>query len=184
MKSRGGVVINDITARIRQAIENLKTYGPPGYWQGTLEQRAELSGQARGSVYQGIGPDDLEALLLGAIWEPYEHPGVMHGCAAFRAALPGTLGIVGLDSLDPNAIVTYRAKRGTDEVYPVVQGVRGEIMDFTVLMLGQHEGHEVVFTFHPGDPVAPSHVLNKDLDGQQETVAEALRKGFATAKIE
>lgn len=155
----------------------------PGYLAATLAQRVELSGEAAGSVYEGVDASELERKLLAADWEPYSHPAVMSGCTAFKAALPGRLGVVDLATLPPDAVVTLDDRKNTGTVSAVVSGVRGEMVDFTVAILGLEGEREIVFTFHPGDPVSPSQVPATGLHGQQVTVSKARGMGLETAKI-
>jgi len=108
----------------------------------------------------------------------------MDGCFAFKAELPGQLGIIGLAGLPADAVVTLDDRKNTGKVSAVVEGVRGEEVPFTVLILGLEQGDEVVFTFHPGDPVRPSQVqAEPGLHGRTVTVSEALAMGLEMAKI-
>jgi hypothetical protein len=52
----------------------------------------------------------------------------------------------------------------------------------TTLILCQHEGKEVVATFHPGDPIVPKTVAESQLDNCK-TVGDARRLGHEYAKI-
>ena len=155
----------------------------PGYFESTLAQRAGLSETAAGSVYEGVDADRLEQMLRAAEWESYSHEAVMTGCTAFRAAIPGKLGIVGVASLPSDTVVTLDDRKDTGKVSAVVEGVRAEDVDFTVVILGEHEGAEVVFTFHPGDPIAPSLVPAEGQHGREVSIEEALSMGLEMAKI-
>jgi hypothetical protein len=58
------------------------------------------------------------------------------------------------------------------------------VADKTVILLGPgDDGREVVWTFHPGDPVAPSIVPVESSTLTVLTVARAKALGFALAKI-
>ena len=169
--------------RIAKAAETTRRV-VPGYFEKTLAQRAELSGMAVGSVYERVDGFELERMLLAQKWEEYSHPAVMPGCVAFKAPLPGRLGIVDLSTLPEDAIVTLDDRKNTGKVSAIVEGARGPIQDFTILMLGDEKGEEVIFTFHPGDPVRPSQVqCELNMHGQQVTVAQALEMGLTTAKV-
>ena len=173
----------EIRNRIAKAVESTRRV-VPGYFEKTLAQRAGLSEQASGSIYEEITAEQLEQKLLTADWEEYSHPAVMDGCTAYKAALPGRLGVVELVSLPADSIVTLDDRKDTGKVSAVVEGVRGEEVPFTVLILGHEQGEEVVFTFHPGDPVRPSQVQTESgMHGRQVTVSEARGMGLETAKV-
>lgn len=176
--------MNAIQERIKKAMETTLQV-VPGYLENTLDQRAEKSGKAAGSIYEGMTRVELQLALLTAKWESYSHPAVMQGCEAFKASIPGRLGIVSLTDLPSNTVVTLDDRKNTGKVSAVVRGVRGPKVDFTVLILGQEQGQEVIFTFHPGDPVRPSSVeATPGLHGKQITAAEAIGMGLEMAKVE
>lgn len=157
----------------------------PGYFEKTLAQRAGLSGKAVGSIFEDVDESTLEQMLRGAEWEPYSHKDLLPETTAFKAAIPGRLGIIDLRSMSADSVVRLDDRKGTGQVSCVVSGVRGQIVPFTVLILGPEQGEEVVFTFHPGDPVRASQVqAEPGMHGRQVTVAEALAMGLETAKIE
>lgn len=154
------------------------------YWRACLAQRAGDSPGAAGSIYPGLSPEQVEAKLVSAEWEEYSHEAIMAGCVAFKAALPGQLGIVSLLTLPEDTPVVLDDRKNTGKVSATVSGVRGETVQFTVIILGQEQGREVVFTFHPGDPIRPSVVPCKaGLHGKKITIGEAFAMGFAMAKI-
>ncbi len=159
----------------------------PGYLEKSLAQRAGLSSNAAGSVYEGVDALQLERMLLASEWEPYSHPAIMPGCSAFKASIAGRLGVASLESLSPDAIVTLDDRKSTGQVSAVASGVRGEVSPFTVLILGPEvvdgETHEIVFTFHPGDPVRPSQVPAQGMHGRTVTVKEAIQMGLEIVKI-
>lgn len=175
---------NAIKTRIALAIDRTKSI-VPGYFEKTLAQRAGLSQKSCGSIVAGVNETQLEQMLRAADWDEYSHEAVMAGCEAFRAPIKGQLGIVDLRHLPPDAVATLDDRKGTGKVSAVVAGVLGEEVDYTVLILGQEQDEEVVFTFHPGDPVRPSQVQTEPgLHGRQVTVSQALGMGLETAKIE
>lgn len=175
--------MNNISMRIEIAIANIARLAGE-YWAKTLAQRAGANPLAAGSIYDGATAEDVERMVRSAAWEPYSHPAVMADCTAFRAQLPGRMGIVELSKLDPATPVVLDDRKGTGAVSATVKGVRGEVTDFSVLILGKEQGEEVIFTFHPGDPVRPSQVKTEPgLHGKQVTVEEAMKLGLLTAKI-
>jgi len=168
---------------IAEVIETTRRVAP-GHFENCVAQRAQLDPMAAGSLIEGVNSIQLEQILLNAEWEEYSHDALMPGCRAFKANIPGRLGVINLSQLPDNKIVTLDDRKNTGSVYCVVKGVLGPEVDFTVVILGLEQGEEVVFTFHPGDPVAPSEVsVEPGLIGQQVTVEEALKMGLKTAKI-
>mgnify|MGYP001577513979 FL=1 len=175
---------SQIQTRIRQAVGTTRKV-VPGYFEKTLAMRAELSGESSGSVYLGVTPSGLEEKILAAEWEPYSHPSVAPECVAFKAPLEGQIGMADLRCLPPDTTVTLDDRKQTANVSATIKGVRGTKARFSVLILGPEQGEEVVFTFHPGDPVVPSKVkVEPGMHGKTVTVAEALVMGLETAKIE
>lgn len=155
----------------------------PDYWQATLSQR--LPGGA-GSVVEGVSTtQELESRLMSAHWRTYEHPDIMPGCKAFYTYdVSGELGVVELSSLEPDAMVTLDDRKGTGKVSCTVTGAHGRHETFTVLIVGEEQGRDVVFTFHPGAPVRPSVVQTEPgMHGRACAVAEAMAMGLTTAKI-
>lgn len=176
--------MNNIQTRIAQAVATTREV-IPGYFEKTLAQRAELSGQAAGSVYEGVNETQLEKKILDAVWEEYSHPAVQAECTAYKAAIPGRMGIVALSQLPTDKVVRLDDRKNTGKVSCVISGVRGEIVPFTVLILGPEQDKEVVFTFHPGDPVRASQVqVEPGMHGREITVKKAIAIGLETAKIE
>ncbi|OGZ54061.1 MAG: hypothetical protein A3H64_00430 [Candidatus Ryanbacteria bacterium RIFCSPLOWO2_02_FULL_45_11c] len=180
----------DMFERIEKAVRNTG-YVVPGYWEKTLNQRIACSSTAAGSVYEQFeDPVTLESALMVARWKPYSHPAIAPGCEAFAAFIPGRMGVVPLRDLPSDAIVVLDDRKGTGKVSAVVKGVLGPRVAFTVLILGREkdkEGneYEIVFTFHPGEPVRPSPVdATPGLHGKKVTVAETLAMGLEMAKIE
>ena len=157
----------------------------PGYFEKTCAQRAGLNPSAAGSVYDGASTDEVERLIREAVWEEYSHPALAPETSALRAWTPsGRLGVVELAKLDPSTPIVLDDRKGTGTVSATVKGALGEAVNFTVLILGQEQGREVVFTFHPGDPVRPSSVKTEPgLHGKAVTAAEARAMGLETAKI-
>lgn len=182
--------MNEFTSRIQKSIENTKRL-VPGYFEKTVEQRTPKTGcgsivtSFRGAeVVDGIAHLCFHDAWEG--WKPYpECPNLIPGCSAFRNDdIGGELGIVDLKDLDPNAEVILDDRKNTGTVSATVKGVRGQKVSFTVAILGDEQGEEVLFTFHPGDPCMPSKVKTEPgLHGKTVTVAEALKMGLETAKI-
>ena len=168
--------------RIAQAVGNIKRIDSD-YWNATLSQRAEF-GNPAGSMVLGVTPKELEQLLLDAVWESYSHESIEEGCAGFCAPIKGRLGVIPLASLPSDTLVTLDDRKNTGKVSATVQGVLGAEVDFIVIILGIEDGVEIVFTFHPGEPVRPSQVqAQPGMHGRSVTVLKALDMGLETVKI-
>lgn len=171
--------------RIELAIKNMKSIPELAvYWANTLRQRCESTGA--GSVYPSMSPETIEAAILSATWKEYSHPDVAPGCTALVSHdMPqGHLGIVELSRLDPNLFVVLDDRKGTGTVSATIPGVLGPLQDHTVLILGNENDMEVVFTFHPGAPTRPSSVKTEPgLHNKAVTVAQAIEMGLTRAKI-
>ena len=175
--------MNNIQTRIAKAVDNIRRI-MPGYFEKTVAQRLPETGA--GSIVVGFDcAEDLKKALVSANWDSYSHEALMAGTEAFITKdIQGRLGIVDLVDLPTDAVVTLDDRKDTGKVSCVVEGVLGQDVDFTVIILGQHEGEEVVFTFHPGDPVSPSQVqVEPGMHGKQVAVSEAIGMGLKTAKI-
>lgn len=174
------------TERVRTAVETTNLHAPPALFRGTCRARAGLTSEPSGPVgsfYEGLTPEALERVIPALHWESYEHPAVAAGCAAFRAELPGFVGVVPLRSLDLSQVVTLLDPKSSGFVEAVAD-FDGDLPSspFTVIILGQYEGREIVYTFHPGEPIRPSSVA-ADRDGQRVTVDQAVRLGLEYAKV-
>lgn len=169
-----------------QAIMNTKRV-LNGHWEKTVSMR--LNGP--GSYYrQHDEHKTLEADLLEGEWTPFDDSDkvIMEGCNAFIAEIPGQTGMQKLDLLsDPE---DYEVKlidaKNTGFLSAVIEMnahivADAEATNFTVIIIGEHEGEKVVFTFHPGNPVEPSSITGEE---RTVTVQEALDLGFGLAKIE
>lgn len=165
--------------RVRNALDATPTV----YLRQCLASRLP-GGSACGSVFTDYADDfALLSALYAAPWEPFDHPDVASGATAYRAPLRGRLGLVALASLDPETPVTLEDPKGTGTLSAVVTGVHGEEVAHATLILGPSEGAEIVYTFHPGDPVRPSSVRAEGMDGRRVTVAECRALGLDLAKV-
>lgn len=170
-----------INERISKAIASTKKV-IPNYFEKTLESRLA---NGTGSVTAFEDADLLEEVLKTSVWKPYSHENIMEGCEAFITQdIPGEYGLIELETLPKDSLVTLRDRKNTGKVSLEVSGTRGKKVSFTVLILGPEQNKEVVYTFHPGAPIRPSVTeMEPGMDGSTWTVAEALEKGFKTAKI-
>lgn len=164
------------------------------YLQKALEGR--ITGP--GSRYEHIDsvPELQLRLFNGAqLWVPYEHPAVLAGCEAFKAShgsFRGTLGVVELQNLSGETMVSLEDPKSTGKVTPVVQSVDVPVkmaaVYFSVAIIGPKEGGQEgemeLWTVHPGDPIQPSRIpASPDLVGKSITVAEAIEMGLVHTKI-
>jgi hypothetical protein len=180
-------MINAHDARVRSAIDNTRQHHAE-YWQKCLAMRAGMSPEAQGSIYPYILPEHLDRALNEARgWTPYPHESVMAGCEAFitfHADAPGLLGIVPTRSLPSNTKIRMDDLKGTGFCEPVVVGVPTESVGFTVAILGKDEAdREIVFTFHPGNPIKPSRLSTFEYGGKTLTVPEALDAGLNYVRL-
>jgi hypothetical protein len=156
---------------------------PADYLARCLAQRCR-GADACGSVFADYSdPAALLHALQSAAWEAYEHPAIMAGCAAFRAPMAGRVGIVALASLPADTTVVLADAKRTGYVEATVPGAATTPVDFAVIILGTDEGHEIVFTFHPGEPIAPSTLPASLLNGARMTAAVAIEHGLTHAKV-
>lgn len=166
---------------ISECVANIKTM-LPGYWNNTLKQR--LAGGA-GSCYDAFNSvEELEKAVLTADWEETSHPCVPGDNRVFKAHLPGLFGLVRIADLPEDTILTADDRKNTQKVSLTLSGTRGEIVKESFLITGIEAGKEVVFTFHPGEPIAPSKVSTSELaHGSTVSKAKALEMGFEWAKL-
>lgn len=169
------------TDTVRAAIKTTRR-ALPEHWEGLLAQRSVGSKKGAGSVYAAL-PEDILEMLLRSEWEEASHPDVMPGCSAYTAELSGMTGVVSLADLPDDAELELRDGHSTGKVELVVVGYPPErrTVPQTWLIIGQEEGEDVVFTFHPGEPVRPSEIP-ATVSGRV-TKAEAQKMGFVWVKV-
>jgi hypothetical protein len=163
----------------RRAIAEAVANSDPGYLAKVLAQR-NPGNDNRGSRF--LRPMTVEA-ILAADWRPYQHPAVGKGVEAYRARIPGRVGMLDLASLPPDTPVKLEDFKGVGHLSAVVAW-RGELprVRHSVLLVGRDGGKRVVFTVHPGDPVRAPSVRDPSLAGRTVTAREAIDLGFRVAK--
>ena len=176
---------------VREAVRNSRSHLAE-YWAKTLAQR--LPGGAGSCVLGVSDADALEDLLLKMDWVEYNHPSIKSPAKGYKAALPGgvegVLGVVRLSDLPEDTRVTLDDRKGTGKVSAVVKGLPVGMrprVDFIVALMGPHPELpevEVIWTFHPGDPIRPSEVPADGLAGRIVSVKEAMDLGLEWAKLE
>lgn len=173
--------------RVASAIART-TQAVPGYFENTVKSRL-LDGT--GSGYCTRNARFLVDMLLGAAWIPAEHPDVLQDCLAYKAVLPGLRtrnGVLGIDRLAPGTLVTVEDAKATGFLSAVVEIPPGEFDAEPVetwIILGVEQGAEVVFTFHPGEPVKPFLIATPEDLKACDTMPVELAKvrGFSTVKV-
>ena len=169
--------------RITSAINAIKNLLPE-YWESTVSSRTP--GKSVGSVFTF---EDVEKVLFQDRlndWEEYgECPNLMPGCVAFTLRdVNGHLGVVELSELDPTLLLDVIDNKKTGKAKLLAHIGIGPKTDFATLILGEEQGKEVVFTFHPGAPVRPSEIPVDALEGEKQlTVKKAIELGFTTANV-
>jgi hypothetical protein len=174
--------IQNASEIVKAAITNSKEK-MSDYWGNTLKQRSMKSDMVAGSRYN-MSPEQIENALLNADWTPYQHQNVNPPAKAYKANISGYEGIIKLDTVPKNKTVVLDDRKNTGKASVIVDGVLGKKVDFTVILIGPHEGNEVVWTFHPSDPIMPSVVdAGEGVNGKEITVDEAIKMGFEYAKL-
>lgn len=158
---------------------------PADHMEKTLRSR-NPGPEAFGSRWES--PQNMET-LKAADWEEYSPPGLLPQCEAYKAALPGRLGIIDLNTLPGDTplevVVDGHDDRWKQAKFAAPPGFELPRVGHTTLIIGPDEdgsngGKDLVWTTFPGDPVRPDH--SSELIGKT-TVAEALAQGFLWAKV-
>lgn len=170
-----------MNAIIEKAVANTKRL-VPGYWENTVKARLN---NGIGSIYdQFSSVEELEKALLTANWKETTHPAVMKGCRAYVTNLEGRFGIVEISELPADTVLIADDRKNTGCVAMTVEGIRGKVVSETYLIIGEEQGEDVVYTFHPGEPIRPSVVeVSTVSHGSKVSVKEAKELGFDLAKI-
>lgn len=180
-----------INSYVRTCIKNLKDL-EPDYYAKCLEQRL-MTGI--GSTTECTTIQEMENDLMEANWEPWDDKNnvLSPGCKGFITYdIPGEYGMIDLDTLDPNTEVFFKDFKNTGMLSLCVDSNKRTPVDFTILIIGNENGKDVMFTFHPGEPVPASTFAAGDkesggsgyMSGDKITVADAMKLGFKRAKAE
>lgn len=170
-------------AAVRKAIVALKQ-NVPDYYQTTLGMRLA---DGTGSVTDYTTFNDLDDRLMSAHWEPYESENIGEECwCAKTYDIPGHLGVVSLDSLDPRTPVVLDNSKGNGYLSAVVKSDHRAPVDYSVMVIGKNNGEDVMYTFYPGDPMESS-TFKEGTDelyaGDVISAQDAIEHGFTFAKI-
>lgn len=171
--------MSDETERVRAALKNT----PAEYLSRCLAQRVDGPLRA-GSYFPGVSATELLSILEGVPWSAYDHPAVKAPAVAFQADVSGVEGVIPLDSLEPDREIVLSDPKGTGLLEATVASGRVRLVHHSVVLLGPHEGKEVVWTLHPGDPIMPSTLRASSVpeDKRVITVAQAQSLGLRFAK--
>jgi hypothetical protein len=162
---------------------------PIPYLLKVLGQRAHgAPGQAGSHFVPGLDARALLGELMLADWTPYDHADVVHGAKAFRAPVPGHVGVVHVSTLDPSTSITIVSPKGLPggQAAAVVDAGLLPAVDFSVALVG-HGGElgvddSVLWTVHPGDPVRPTE-LPAELVGRDIPMSKAIALGAQWVKL-
>ena len=173
---------------IKAALDNAKRIqmGDKTYLDVMLGQRIEGPTNA-GSSYKVESPEELYEKLVNQEWEETTHPDVMPGCRVFKSDLAGLEGILNLKNLPDDVELYAIDPKGTGKVGVGAGKIEKNPVEETYLIIGKEnidgKNEDVVFTFHPGEPVRLSEVETKDIpDGTKISKQEAEKLGFDKVK--
>ena len=166
------------TAEVWAAIANTIEV-VPGYFEGHLAGRS-ASGDGSTVWRWGKACPDAAAVLdvvLDTLWQEYPScPNLIPGCTAYKAAIPGTIDLRQVADLADDTPVAW-TNPGHGYQYPTIVGDAGDYVDYTTLIVGPEAGKEVVYTFHPGDPIRPAQVP-ADVDTTAISTIAALKAAY------
>lgn len=151
-----------------------------------LAQRQPGPGGAGSRFLEPIGLEQLET----AAWVAYDHPAVEAPAKAYKAPIPGRVGLIEIATLDGGLELTLDDRKSTGFLEIVHSAPLGPIVGYTTLLVGPDEEDAeklVVWTFFPGDPISPSKLETEKSGkshGDKITVGEAYALGFRYAKVE
>ena len=174
---------------VKKALDNAKKIqmGEKSYLDLMLGQRIEGPTNA-GSSYKVNSPEELYNKLINQEWEETSHPDVMPGCRVFKSKLSGLEGILSLEDLPDDAELYAIDPKGTGKVGVGAGKVKKNPVKETYLIIGKEKidgkDEDLVFTFHPGEPIKPSEIETQDIpDGTKLTKKQAEELGFDKVKF-
>lgn len=159
---------------------------------------AEIAKRSGGSLFEyAVTRKVLEEVAEHAALMEIEAGSSVKGCAYFRLAIPGTVRMTMLSALPDDMRVTLMDPKKTagspgGGVSAYVPGIAvasspdvGIVTHYSTMIVGPDEdklGAEVVYTIHPGHPIArPDAANDPKLDGQVVSVAAARALGLTHA---
>ena len=158
---------------------------PENYLDNTFAQR--LPG-GKGSIYEGHTAETLKSALIAAKYTQKEHVDIKSPCTGFVTydIKGGEYGMIRIADQPEDSKFIIVDDKDTKKVSLMLVGAAGRIKtNETWVILGPAEnGEEVLFTFHPGEPVPRATTSTEVLPvGTKLTKQEALAKGFNLAKV-
>ena len=161
----------------------------PGYYESVYSQRLT---DGAGSRYEGTDMRGLQEMVENASWEERKHPDVAPFCKAYVTAdiSGGHFGLISVADMPDDTKFMAIDTKNTGKISVAVQGDIGPAVNETWLIVGPagddapgNEDKQVVYTFHPGEPVRPSMVEAKDIpDGTVLTkIQHAHHRPFVNA---
>jgi len=143
------------------------------------------SKESEGSTF--LEPQTPESLMR-AEWHPYNHPAISLPAVGFMSQIPGYFGVLELSNLnsDMPVEIVKSHKGAINEAVCLISSSDTERpkADHTTILLGPGDSGEIVWTFFPGPPIAPSSLAWDDsLQETIRTVREAISAGFKYGKL-
>lgn len=175
-----------------------------GYLAKILDQRNPSSPNRLGSFFD---EDQTASSLKSANWRPYSHRAISPPAKGYVADIPGTVGMVDLNTLPPDMIITASDPKGTHgkpgggySVEVPLDPSKLPQTKQTTALLGPGQTPDdppVLWTIFPGEPfgasivgtvkLSPIQTTKEDFDTSsgsfQLTVQEALDHGFEYGKV-
>lgn len=179
-------VLTATQALIKAAIER-----DLGYFEKTMNQRdPEHEGRTGSTFERRMTAKDL----IEAEWERFIHPDILSFATAFKARIPGTVGVVDLASLPSGTDVRLVDPKDTSgspgggltaEVYLTPEQKQDLKADFSVLILGPVSETDPTLTFwtvFPGMPI-PAPRENPKYKNQIMGSERAIELWYRWAKV-
>jgi hypothetical protein len=173
---------SNLRSRVLQAITNTRRTALLN-WEDTLEQRLSGKAGSRFTVQQSFA--ELESILCRCDWELYVQASIPAPYFALKTTgIPGRLGLVALSKLKPDGFITLKDVEESGQLSCTAKGIPGEKVDFSVIILGEKNGMEIVYALHPGEPEVPSSIqVVARMHGRIVSVEEARALGLVYAEI-
>jgi hypothetical protein len=179
MQSAINVIVGDAIEATKRMLE------PKGYWQNLLASRQPDGTGSR--FFRPVSEEEILQWDWTEVTEMIPEGNRLGGCRYYRAPQQGLLGIVPLLQVPQEAPVYLEDPKGTGKVSAVINRNQLEvelgIVNYTTLVVGPENGEDVIYTFHPGDPIRPSTVSAQEWAGKTVSPAEAIALGLEYAKI-
>ena len=188
----------DSTFIFKLAVSNTKQ-NMPQYYHDVLEQRLYTNGAGSRTQYDTI--ESLDAALDGANWVDITDeldPAVKAPECVYLATtdITGWNGLLDIDSMDDSEMLEFIDTKNTGRLSIAATRNSSEypqclpLAKRTVAILGPEDGIQILYTFHPGDPIPMSTFKVGEHEngisyhpGMRITAKEAKELGFKHAKL-